>query len=132
MVFNTTFNNISVISWWSVLLVEETGGPRENHRPVASDWETLSHNVVHLDLTTSVVIGTDCIGSCKSNYHMITAKTALPFYVNEVLLSFLPVLKDLKFVVCMVSVEDYQPHRQCKYYCAVDWVQDPIGSIQRR
>jgi len=24
MVFNTTFNNISVISWQSVLLVEET------------------------------------------------------------------------------------------------------------
>jgi hypothetical protein len=48
MVFNTTFNNISVISWWSVLLVEETGGPGENHRPVASHWKTLSHNVVHL------------------------------------------------------------------------------------
>jgi hypothetical protein len=30
------FNNISVISWRSVLLMEETGGPRENHRPVAS------------------------------------------------------------------------------------------------
>jgi hypothetical protein len=30
MVFNVTFNNISVISWRSVLLVEET---RENHRP---------------------------------------------------------------------------------------------------
>jgi hypothetical protein len=27
MVFNTTFNNISVISWRSVLLVEETGVP---------------------------------------------------------------------------------------------------------
>jgi hypothetical protein len=25
MVFNATFNNISVISWLSVLLVEETG-----------------------------------------------------------------------------------------------------------
>jgi hypothetical protein len=25
MVFNVTFNNISVISWWSVLLMEETG-----------------------------------------------------------------------------------------------------------
>jgi hypothetical protein len=25
MVFNTTFNNITVISWWSVLLLEETG-----------------------------------------------------------------------------------------------------------
>ena len=36
MVFNATFNNISVMSWRSVLLVEETGVPRENHRPVAS------------------------------------------------------------------------------------------------
>ena len=36
MVFNVTFNNISVISWWSVLLVEETGIPRENHRPAVS------------------------------------------------------------------------------------------------
>ena len=36
MVFNATFNNISVISWWSVVLVEETGVPGENHQPVAS------------------------------------------------------------------------------------------------
>jgi hypothetical protein len=34
LVFNTTFNIISVISWRSVLLVEETGVPGENHRPV--------------------------------------------------------------------------------------------------
>ena len=31
MVFNATFNNISVISWRSVLLVKESGGPGENH-----------------------------------------------------------------------------------------------------
>jgi hypothetical protein len=31
MVFNITFNNISIISWRSVLLVEETEIPRENH-----------------------------------------------------------------------------------------------------
>jgi hypothetical protein len=31
IMFNATFNNISVISWQSVLLVEETGVPRENH-----------------------------------------------------------------------------------------------------
>jgi hypothetical protein len=31
MVVNATFNNISVISWQSVLLVEETGVPGENH-----------------------------------------------------------------------------------------------------
>ena len=39
MMFNATFNNISAISWWSVLLAEETG---ENH------WQNLSHNVVSL------------------------------------------------------------------------------------
>ena len=31
MVFNATFNNIFAISWQSVLLVEETGVPGENH-----------------------------------------------------------------------------------------------------
>ena len=39
MVFNATFNNISVINKLScrqVLLVGETRGPRENHRPVAN------------------------------------------------------------------------------------------------
>ena len=35
MVFNATFNNISVISWLSVLLVEETRVCGENHRSVA-------------------------------------------------------------------------------------------------
>jgi hypothetical protein len=32
--------------WLSVLLVEEIGVPRENHRPVASHGQTLSQNVV--------------------------------------------------------------------------------------
>ena len=31
MVFKDTFNNMSVKSWPSVLLVEKTGVPRENH-----------------------------------------------------------------------------------------------------
>jgi len=31
MVFNATFNTISVILWWSVLLVSEAGVPEENH-----------------------------------------------------------------------------------------------------
>jgi hypothetical protein len=45
MVFNATSNNILVISWRSVLLVEQT---RENHRPAASHWQTLSYKVVSL------------------------------------------------------------------------------------
>ena len=59
--------------WW-----RKTGRPGENHRPVASHWQTLSHNVVsstphpesRFELTTSVVIGTDCMSSCKSNYSL--------------------------------------------------------------
>jgi hypothetical protein len=34
VVFSATFNNISDISWQSVLLVEETGGLGENHQHV--------------------------------------------------------------------------------------------------
>ena len=44
--FNVNFNNISAILWQSVLLMEETGVPRENHRPVTSHRQALSHNVV--------------------------------------------------------------------------------------
>jgi len=36
MVFDVTFKNISAISWLSLLSVEETGVPGENHRPAAS------------------------------------------------------------------------------------------------
>jgi len=36
--FNATFSNISAISWRPVLVVEEAGVPRENHRPWASNW----------------------------------------------------------------------------------------------
>jgi hypothetical protein len=46
LVFNATFNNISIILWRSVLLLEETRVPGENHRPAASHQQTLSHNVV--------------------------------------------------------------------------------------
>jgi len=46
MVFNATFNTITVISWQSVLLVKETRVPGPNHRPAASPSQTLSHNVV--------------------------------------------------------------------------------------
>ena len=46
MMFNATFNNISVISWPSVLLLEETWVPRENHQPIASHGQTVSYNVV--------------------------------------------------------------------------------------
>ena len=51
IVFNTTFNNISFISWGPVLMVKETSVPGKNHQPVASDWQTLSHNVLLVEET---------------------------------------------------------------------------------
>jgi len=44
--FNATFNNISVILWLSLLLVEETGVPGENQHSATSHLQSLSHIVV--------------------------------------------------------------------------------------
>ena len=62
MVLNANFNNISVISW---------GWWRKPEYPEKTT--DLSHITA---LTTSVVVGTDCTGSGKSNYHAITTTTA--------------------------------------------------------
>ena len=82
MVFIATFNIILAISWRSVLLVEEIGVPGENHRlPQVTDklYFIILHRVhfawVGFEPTTWVEIGTDCTGSCKSNYHTITTMT---------------------------------------------------------
>ena len=53
MVFDANFNNISFISWQSVLLVKEIGVPGKNHRPAARYCQTLSHNVVSSTPRTS-------------------------------------------------------------------------------
>jgi hypothetical protein len=65
MVFNASFNNISVLSWRSIL---------------SQDTDKLHHIMlyqVHLTWagfkpTTLIVIDIDYIGSCKSNYLTIT------------------------------------------------------------
>jgi hypothetical protein len=43
MVFNVTFNNISVLSWWSVLLMKETEVSGKKNTDMS--LKTLSHNV---------------------------------------------------------------------------------------
>ena len=72
MVFNATFNNISV------LLVEKT----TNLSQVADKFYHImlyTSSWSRFELTTSVVIGTDCMGSCKSNYRTIKIMTAPSF-----------------------------------------------------
>ena len=55
MLFNATFNNISVVLWQSVLLVEETGVPGKNHLPASLQVtnKLLSYNVVSSTRVTS-------------------------------------------------------------------------------
>ena len=95
MMSNATFNNISAISWRSVLLVEETEVSGENHRPVTSHWQTLSHNVVsstsrhELDsYSTLVVMRTDFTGGCKFNYHTIMI-TMTPHELRNLVKSYI-------------------------------------------
>ena len=41
-----SLSNISAISWWSVLLVQETGVPGENHQHVTSHSQPSSQHFV--------------------------------------------------------------------------------------
>jgi len=76
MVFNATFSIISVISWQSVLLVEETEVSEENH-----DLLQVTDNFITFELTTLVVIDTDSADSFKFNYHMIMIMMAPYIYI---------------------------------------------------
>ena len=58
---------------------------------------TCSRSLALFELATLVVIGTDCIGSCKSDYHTITTTMAPSFqlYACELIAEFL--LKNITF-----------------------------------
>ena len=94
MAFDATFNNIAVIAR-PVLLVDKTEGP--GGKPLTCrKWLINSITMLYispwsrLEITTSVVIGTDCICSCKSNYHAITiTKVPLSIIYLHVLNTYL-------------------------------------------
>ena len=68
----------------------------ETHRPAASHWQTLSHNVVsstprmnEVRTHNFVVIGTACIGICKSSYYAITITTTTAPFTLELYICFI-------------------------------------------
>ena len=79
MMLNATFNNISVLSWWSVFWWRKSEYPEKttNLPQVTNKFNTVSSTSawVGFELTTLVVMGTDCICGYKSNYHTITNTT---------------------------------------------------------
>ena len=85
------------------------GNRNTRRKPAVSHWQTLSHTVVSRNLTcalfelaTLVVIGTDCIGSHKSNYHTITT-TTVPWFVWKSLIKKRKICK-CQIIKCSNSI----------------------------
>jgi hypothetical protein len=55
MVINTTFNNISVISWQSVYLIKEIGETGENYRPATDKLYHIMFYMYRVHLAISVI-----------------------------------------------------------------------------
>ena len=120
MVLNSIFNNISAILWWSVLLLEESGVPGESHWPVSSYCQTWSHHELHSNFSTLVAIGTDCTGSCKSNYHTITTTTALP--ILEIFENLTCKNQKLSLFLTQKLVPKDDWFRQVSMYNQIKWI----------
>ena len=74
----------------------------------ATDLSQVSDKLYHImlytspwsrfELTTSVVIGVDCIGSCKSNNHTNTVTTAPVYVVKRTFVSWYNLLCPIRFL----------------------------------
>jgi hypothetical protein len=64
MVLNDIFNDDSVISWWSVLMVDETGESHDLSEVIANLYH-IKFSRAGFEFITLVEIGTDYTGSCK-------------------------------------------------------------------
>jgi hypothetical protein len=93
-------------------------------------------------LTTLVVIGTDYIGSCKSNYHTITTTTACSKYKGVWCWEYLHDITEILLKVMLnnitLTLHLLDQHRWCNgerrrasLECSRSWVRDPVWSNQR-
>ena len=97
MVFNATFNNTFFLYFSYILEVSFIcGGKRSAQRKPLTCRKLLTNFITQccieytlswtgFELTTLVVIGIDCTGSCKSNYHTITTAPYLKWQVINII-----------------------------------------------
>ena len=74
MVFNATFNNISAITWLSVLLVEETRVPGENHKNLIKEIKKQTNKQIKQ------------LQICKTQAVISMYKIILPGYTFDLIL----------------------------------------------
>jgi hypothetical protein len=76
---------------------------------------------VHLTITTLVVIDTDCTGSCKSNYHMITTTTEFALTIFPTSIYYFQVYIYIYYFVCdkflslskiYIKLPSYENHKK--------------------
>ena len=123
MVFKATFSNISVVSWRSVLFGE--------NRRLLQVTDKLYHIMLYtspwsgFELETSMMIGTDCIGSCKSNYHTITATTTpykmmITMYITSFLVNFSSIHQSGTTPRTQKTAQKFKEGR-CELLCGYLW-----------
>jgi hypothetical protein len=84
VVLNTITITLTLLSVCSLTLSRKKNGVLgESQRSVARNWQTLLHSVVwvRFELTTLLVIGTDCTYSYKSNFHKMMTKESPLLYL---------------------------------------------------
>jgi hypothetical protein len=91
--------------------VEKIGVPGESHWPFASHWQVyhimlyrVHLNWAGLELIAFVMIGTDCTGSRKSNYHTITTTKAPAILAKTITMYKVPYRGDLMSVYQSVVI----------------------------
>jgi hypothetical protein len=107
----------SVISWWSVLLVEQSGVPKETHRLVVGHWQTLTHNVISStprnELTSLVVISINCTTTIWSRPRRPPLKNWILHIVSIILCMIWK-----KLIVLSTSVICYKKESQLSLFVA--------------
>ena len=94
-----------------VLLVEETGVPWENHRPVASHWQSLSHNFVSSTLPHKLLL---CVSLKQLVLTFKLSLVQIHAYMLHWFLTYKPLLRFSRcLLLCLIASVWFQLSYLC-------------------